>query len=75
MLTYFLIFGLVVSLGLIVVRQRNLSFLLSVASLFAALLTVIWLQNQGLLPGTQGPLSEMRPQTQMDAPRPPVAPP
>lgn len=72
MLTTVIALALIVVLGLIVVRRRNLTFLLSLASLLAGMLTLIWLQNQGLLPGTQGPLSDRRPQTVMDGPKEPV---
>lgn len=69
MLTPFLIVAFVIVLGLIVVRQRNLTFLMSLGGLIGAVLAMIWLQNQGLLPGTQGPLSGTRPQTLIDAPK------
>lgn len=69
MLTYLLIIAFVIVLGLMVVRQRNLTFLMSLAGIIGAVLTMIWLQNQGLLPGTQGPLSGTRPQTLIDAPK------
>ncbi len=69
MLTYLLAIALVVVTGLIVVRQRNLGFLMSLGSLLAGLLLMIWLQNMGLLPGSQGPLSEARPQTLLDGPK------
>jgi hypothetical protein len=72
MLTLLVALALVVVLGLIVVRQRNLGFLMSLGSLLAGVLLLIWMQNQGLLPGTQGPLSDRRPQTIMDGPREPA---
>lgn len=71
MLTYLLVIALIVVLGLMVVRQRNLSFLMSLGSLLAGLLMLIWMQNQGLLPGTQGPLSDARTPTILDTPKEP----
>ncbi|WP_342153589.1 hypothetical protein [Methylorubrum sp. SB2] len=72
MLTILLSIAMVVVLGLILVRQRNLGFLMSLGSLIAAILMMIWMQNMGLLPGSQGPLSESRPQTLMDGQRNPA---
>lgn len=70
MLTILLAIALVVVLGLIFVRQRNLGFLMSLGSLIAGLLMMIWMQNMGLLPGSQGPYSNKRPQTLLDGPNP-----
>lgn len=75
MLTPLLAVALLIVLGLIVVRQRNLGFLMSLGSLLAGLLLLIWLQNQGLLPGTQGPLSDSRAPTILDTPKEPPQPP
>lgn len=69
MLTYLLALALIVVLALIFVRQRNLGFLMSLGSLLAGMLLLIWLQNQGLLPGTHGPYSDARPRTLLDTPK------
>ncbi len=69
MLTILLAIALAVVLALIFLRRRNLGFLMSLGSLLAALLMMIWMQNMGLLPGSQGPLSDARPQTLMDGPK------
>ncbi|KQT56179.1 hypothetical protein ASG52_24195 [Methylobacterium sp. Leaf456] len=69
MLTILLAVALAVVLGLIVVRQRNLGFLMSLGSLIAAVLMMIWMQNMGLLPGSQGPYSDTRPPTLLDGPK------
>lgn len=42
-------------LALIVVRRRAIGRLSSLATLLAALIAMIWMQNQGLLPGGQPP--------------------
>ncbi|MBD8907692.1 hypothetical protein [Methylorubrum zatmanii] len=53
-------------LVLMVVRRRHLTILMGVASLIGSVLALIWLQDLGLLPGTQGPLTHARPQTLQD---------
>ncbi|MBB2961256.1 hypothetical protein [Methylobacterium sp. R2-1] len=63
MLTLALSLALLVVLILIIVRRRNLTILMSLGSLIAALLAMLWLQDLGLLPGSQGPLTHTRPQT------------
>ncbi len=40
-------------LALIVVRRRAIGRLSSLATLLAALIALIWMQNQGFLPGGQ----------------------
>ena len=47
-----LLFGVSV---LIVVRRRAIGRLSSLATLLAALIAMIWMQNHGLLPGSQPP--------------------
>ncbi|MGW5960917.1 hypothetical protein [Methylorubrum thiocyanatum] len=69
MLTLALSLALLAVIVLIVVRRRHLTLLMSLGSLIAALLAMLWLQNLGLLPGTQGPLTHTRPQTLDDARR------
>ncbi|MCJ2033358.1 hypothetical protein [Methylobacterium sp. J-068] len=59
---------LLVTLGLIVVRRRHVGRLTSFATLVATIMLMIWLQDAGLLPGTKGPLSDIRPRTNLDAP-------
>ncbi len=54
---------------LIIVRRRHLTLLMGVGSLIAALLAMLWLQDLGLLPGSQGPLTHTRPQTLNDVRR------
>lgn len=66
MLTALLVLALLVVLVLMVVRRRHLTILMSLASLIGALLGMIWLQDLGLLPGSQGPLSHKRPATLED---------
>ncbi|HEV2541371.1 MAG TPA: hypothetical protein VGU70_01275 [Methylobacterium sp.] len=63
MLTLALSLALLVVLVLIIVRRRNLTILMSIGSLIAALLAMLLLQDLGLLPGSQGPLTHTRPQT------------
>lgn len=48
----FLLLGVSV---LIVVRRRAIGRLSSLATLLAALIAMIWMQNHGLLPGSQPP--------------------
>ncbi|ACB83425.1 MULTISPECIES: hypothetical protein [Methylorubrum] len=69
MLTLALSLALLAVIVLIVVRRRHLTLLMSLGSLIAALLAMLWLQDLGLLPGTQGPLTHTRPQTLDDARR------
>lgn len=69
MLTLTLSLTLLAVIVLIVVRRRHLTLLMSLGSLIAALLAMLWLQDLGLLPGTQGPLTHTRPQTLDDARR------
>lgn len=69
MLTALLLLALLVVLVLMVVRRRHLTLLMSLASLIGALLGMIWLQDLGLLPGSEGPLSHKRPPTLEDARR------
>lgn len=69
MLTLALSVALLAVIVLIVVRRRQLTLLMSLASLIAALLAMLWLQDLGLLPGTQGPLTHTRPQTLEDGRR------
>lgn len=69
MLTLTLSLALLAVIVLIVVRRRHLTLLMSLGSLIAALLAMLWLQDLGLLPGTQGPLTHTRPQTLDDARR------
>lgn len=69
MLTLALSLALLAVIVLMVVRRRHLTFLMSVGSLIAALLAMLWLQDLGLLPGTQGPLTHTRPQTLEDSRR------
>lgn len=63
MLTLALSLALLIVIVLMVVRRRHLTILMSLGSLIAALLAMLWLQDLGLLPGTQGPLTHTRPQT------------
>ena len=69
MLTLALSFALLVVVILIIVRRRHLTLLMGVGSLIAALLAMLWLQDLGLLPGSQGPLTHTRPQTLNDVRR------
>ena len=69
MLTALLSLALLVVLVLMVVRRRQLTILMSLASLIGAILGLIWLQDLGLLPGSQGPLSHKRPTTVEDVRR------
>ena len=69
MLTLALSLALLAVIVLIVVRRRHLTLLMSLGSLIAALLAMLWLQDLGLLPGTQGPLTHTRPQTLDEARR------
>lgn len=69
MLTLALSLALLAVIVLIVVRRRHLTLLMSLGSLIAALLAMLWLQDLGPLPGTQGPLTHTRPQTLDDARR------
>ncbi|GJE68511.1 hypothetical protein [Methylorubrum podarium] len=69
MLTLALSLALLVVLIFMIVRRRHLTILMSVASLLAGLLAMLWLQDLGLLPGSQGPLTHTRPQTLEDARR------
>lgn len=62
MLTVLLSLALFVVLVVMAVRRRGLGWLGSLASLLAAALMLIWLQDMGLLPGTTGPLTPANPQ-------------
>lgn len=66
MLKLVLSLALLAVLILIVVRRRHLTLLMSVATVIGSILVLIWLQDLGLLPGTQGPLTHARPQTLQD---------
>lgn len=68
-LTVVLSIALLVVLILLVVWRRHLTILMTLGSLLAGILLLIWMQSMGLLPGTQGPLSQTRPQTLEDARR------
>jgi hypothetical protein len=59
---------LLVTFGLIVVRPQYTGRLTSFATLVAAILLMLWMQDQGLLPGTTGPMSGSRPATRLDTP-------
>ncbi|WP_232628596.1 hypothetical protein [Methylobacterium sp. Leaf118] len=63
MLTLALAAGLLAVLVGMVVWQRQLTLLMTLASLLAGGLLLIWMQAMGLLPGTQGPLADRRPHT------------
>jgi hypothetical protein len=69
MLTLALSLALLVVVILIIVRRRHLTLLMGLGSLIAALLAMLWLQDLGLLPGSQGPLTHTRPLTLDDARR------
>lgn len=69
MLKLALLLALLTVIILIVVRRRHLTLLMSLGSLIAALLAMLWLQDLGLLPGTQGPLTHTRPHTLEDGRR------
>jgi len=69
MLTLALSLALLVVVILIIVRRRHLTPLMGVGSLIAALLAMLWLQDLGLVPGSQGPLTHTRPQTLNDVRR------
>ncbi|MCP1550841.1 MULTISPECIES: hypothetical protein [Methylorubrum] len=69
MLTLALSLALLVVVILIIVRRRHLTLLMGVGSLIAALLAMLWLQDLGLVPGSQGPLTHTRPQTLNDVRR------
>ncbi|WP_264048179.1 hypothetical protein [Methylobacterium flocculans] len=68
MLLFALAVTLLATLGLIAVRRRHVGRLTSFATLVAAIMLMIWLQDSGLLPGMQGPLSGERARTSLDAP-------
>lgn len=68
MLLFALSATLLATLGLIAVRRRHIGRLTSFATLVAAIILMIWLQDAGLLPGTRGPWSDSRPRTGLDAP-------
>ena len=55
---------------LMIVRRRDIGRLTSFATLLAAVMLMIWMQNNGLLPGSQGRFSDDRPRTSLDPPAP-----
>lgn len=69
MLTILLLVALGGVLVLLVVRRRHLTVLTSIACLLGAIIMLIWMQDTGLWPGTDGPLSHLRPRTPVDVPR------
>lgn len=69
MLTVLLLVALCAVLVLLFVRRRHVTVLTSVACLLGAILMLIWMQDTGLWPGTDGPLSHLRPRTPADLPR------
>ncbi|KQP75204.1 hypothetical protein ASG51_10525 [Methylobacterium sp. Leaf465] len=61
---------LLATVVLMVVRRRHIGRLTSFATLLAAVMLMIWMQNTGLLPGSQGRYSDDRPRTSLDPPAP-----
>ncbi|UMY15658.1 hypothetical protein MMB17_12940 [Methylobacterium organophilum] len=68
MLVFLLIAAFLGVLILIVVRRRQLELLWTVACMIGAVLILILMQDSGLLPGSDGPLRHLRPQSPLDAP-------
>ena len=68
MLLVLLSLVLLATLALIVVRRRYIGRLTSFATLIAAIMLMIWMQDAGLLPGTKGPLGDSRFRTSLDSP-------
>jgi hypothetical protein len=68
MLLVLLSLVLLATLALIVVRRRYIGRLTSFATLIAAIMLMIWMQDAGLLPGTKGPLGDSRPRTSLASP-------
>lgn len=66
MLFLVLLFVLLGTFVVMVVRRRHLGRLGSFATLIATIMLMLWMQDSGLLPGTSGPLSDTRPKTQLD---------
>lgn len=52
-----------------IVRRRNLTLLMNVASLLGLAILLLWMIDMGLLPGSDGPLAKYRPQTLEDTRR------
>jgi hypothetical protein len=68
LLVLFLLF--LATLVLMVVQRRHIGRLTSFATLLATVMLMIWMQDNGLLPGTRGRYSDDRPHTSLDPPRP-----
>ena len=64
-----LVLGVVLLAILVVmaVTRRYVGRLTSVATLVASAMLLLWLIDNGLLPGTDGPLTHYRPRTLLDA--------
>ncbi len=61
MLSLALSVALLVVIILMFVWRRYLTLLMSLGSIIGAVLSLIWLQDLGLLPGSKGPFSHARP--------------
>ncbi|MGU3361783.1 hypothetical protein ACLBWX_15735 [Methylobacterium sp. M6A4_1b] len=70
MLLLVLFLLLFATLVLMVVRRRHIGRLTSFATLLAVAMLMIWMQDNGLLPGSQGRFSDSRPHTSLDPPLP-----
>lgn len=68
MLIVLLGLALLAILIVMVVTRRYVGRLTSLATLIASAMLLLWLIDNGLLPGTEGPLTPLRPRTLLDAP-------
>ena len=53
-------------LVVMVVSRRYVGRLTSLATLIASAMVLLWLIDSGMLPGTEGPLTSLRPRTLLD---------
>jgi hypothetical protein len=60
--------ALLAVLVVMVVARRYVGRLTSLATLIATAMLLLWLIDSGMLPGTEGPLTPLRPRTLLDAP-------
>lgn len=63
-----LVLGLVLLAILVVmmVSRRYVGRLTSLATLISSAMLLLWLIDSGMLPGTEGPLTPLRPRTLLD---------